>query len=75
MKVYKLTVMVLDHDEVGDGISSVIENTRYPNRCISPTVVEVESREIGPWNDGNPLNQLSAWREEFRRLFFQGGTP
>jgi hypothetical protein len=36
MKVYKITLMVIDYDELDDvdEITSVIENARYANRCI-----------------------------------------
>ncbi len=75
MKVYKLTVMVLDFDDVGEEIRSLIEDARYPNHAISPTVVEMESRELGEWHDSHPLNQSATSKEEFRRLFSQRGTP
>lgn len=70
MKVYKITLMVIDDDEVGgSAITSVIQNAHYPNRCISPSVVEIEERDIGEWSDDHPLNKHARWRAEFNRLF------
>ncbi len=70
MKIYKLEVMVIDHDGIGAAvIKSVIENTKYPNRCITPEVKSVESRDIGEWRDNHPLNITTTSDEEYRRLF------
>ena len=59
----KVTLCVVDHDDIGPvEIRRVIENQRYPNRCISPNVMEVESRDIGEWHDEHPLNYSEkAW--------------
>ncbi len=70
MKVYKLTVMVIDFDEVGaEGIKCEIENARYANRCISPTVKATQEADIGEWDDGHPLNHHDTADAEFKRLF------
>jgi hypothetical protein len=49
----------------------VLEDARYPNRCISPKVKSIEGREIGEWTDEHPLNKRStadaAYKELFRR--------
>ena len=61
MKIYKVELYVIDHDGLGDEeIASVLENTKYPNRCISPDVANVESKDIGEWWDGHPLNRTSV---------------
>jgi hypothetical protein len=68
MKVFKIELMVIDFDEVGqDGVRNVIENTKYPNRCIAPDVVSIEQREI-EWDDSHPLNRAGS-HDEFRRMF------
>ena len=73
MKVHKVTLCIVDTDEVGeDEIRAIIENQRYPNWCIHPDVVEFESRDIGEWDDDHPLNQTDAAEAEFRRLFGMG---
>jgi hypothetical protein len=70
MRAYKIEIYVLDLDEIGEhGIKDVIENTRYPNRCITPEVKSVESRDIGEWCDEHPLNSHSTADEEYKRLF------
>jgi len=68
-KVHKITLCVIDHDECGmDSIKTVIENARYPNRCISPTVHEHETKEV-EWSDDHPLNLLATHDQAFKELF------
>lgn len=70
MKVYKVELMIIDFDEVGqDEIKMVIENQKYPNRCISPDVMRIDERDIGKWDDENPLNYDDKKDAEFQRLF------
>lgn len=76
MKVHKITIMVIDHDGVGpDEAAAVLKAARYPNRCIYPHVMGVESRDIGEWSDSNPLNRASTMRDEFARIFGDGVGP
>ena len=71
MKAYKIEILIIDFDEVGaDGITDVIENTRYPNRCISPDVKSVESADIGEWYDDHPLNSAATCDDEYAALPF-----
>lgn len=70
MKAYKLTILVVDLEEIGEeNVKSAIENARYPNRCIAPDVMEIESSEIGEWDDDHPLNKRNTNKAEFERLF------
>jgi hypothetical protein len=69
MKVYKVELMVIDFDGVGEDIPVYIEQARYPNRCITPTVVSIDSREIGDWHDDHPLNKKDLWRAHLDQLF------
>jgi hypothetical protein len=70
MKVYRIEVMVVDMDQIGEQeVKDVIENTRYPNRCISPEVKKIESRDIGEWHDDHPMNLNSSRDAEYQRLF------
>jgi hypothetical protein len=70
MKVYKVTLLIIDNDEIGGNeIKSTLENTRYPNRCISPEVKEIVEREICEWSDDHPLNNIHTSDAEYRRLF------
>ncbi len=76
MKVYKLEIMVLDFDDIGaEGIKSMIEDSKYPNRCIHPVVKEMESRELGEWRDDHPLNNTATADEEYRRMFRSSDCP
>lgn len=70
MKAYKVTVLIIDMDEIGqEGVETVIENTKYPNHCIDPTIMEIEESEIGEWSDNHPLNSCDTHRAEYERLF------
>lgn len=70
MKVYKMTLMFLDFDNVGpDGAKSLIENARLPNRIDPGSVMELEEREIGEWEDENPLNSGTTKHKAFKELF------
>ena len=70
MKVYRVTLMILDFDNVGEqGIIDTLEETRYPNRCISPKVMDIDSADIGPWHDDHPLNKRDTMRDTFQQLF------
>ena len=70
MKVYKLEVIVIDFDEIGETcIKKTLENTHYPNHCISPEVRSIEERDIGEWHDEHPLNCKNTFETEIRKLF------
>jgi hypothetical protein len=61
---------IVDLDEIdAEEVKIVIENTHYPNRCISPDVVKIETADIGEWDDEHPLNNIGTAEEEWRRLF------
>jgi len=69
MKIHKITILVVDHDDLGaPGVKLELENTNYPNDCISPTVIEINTREV-EWSDDHPLNNSRTLLSEFRRLF------
>jgi hypothetical protein len=66
MKVYKVELVVLDHENAGeDGIKYLLNNVKY----LYPSVMSIESREIGEWDDDHPLNKHDLWMEEMQRLF------
>ena len=70
MKAYKLEILIIDHDELGEeGVVSAVEDTRYPNRCIMPDVKELECVDIGEWSDEHPLNLHVTSDDEYKRLF------
>lgn len=70
MRVYKIELMVIDFDDVAaDDVKSIIENSHYPNRCISPKVVDIQATDCGEWSDDHKLNSRNTWLEEYDRLF------
>lgn len=78
MKAHKVTLLIIDLDKVGaEDIKIILENQKFPNRCISPDVKAIETVEIGEWSDEHPLNQHETAEEEYRRLFMVGplGSP
>ena len=71
MKVYKVTLIAVDaNNELNEAeIQSVIENARYPNHCMYPHVISVDSVELGPWDDDLPINGRNTFDAEVERLF------
>ena len=70
MKVYKVELCIMDHDEIGpDDIKCTIENIKYPNRCIHPDVTSIKGVDIGEWDDDHPLNGTDTWQAVYVRLF------
>lgn len=70
MKAYKIEVLIVDHDEIGPtSIQNAIENSHYPNRCIMPSVMGMECKDIGDWSDDHPLNKITQMKSEFERVF------
>ena len=69
MKAYKVELLIIDVDEVGDRIKYFIEHANYPNDCIQPHVMWMEYQEIGTWSDDYPLNKRVTLQEEYQRLF------
>lgn len=76
MKAYEVTLRIIDLDELGPAeISAVLENTRYPNHSLSPTVAEIREAEIGEWSDDHPLNKKTTADAEWERLFRSTEEP
>jgi len=70
VKVHKVTVMVIDHDGIGAGnVKIVLENARYPNRCISPDVMSIKTDV--EWSDDHPLNNRKTQEKAYWDLFPQ----
>lgn len=68
--VYKVELAIIDHDELGDEeIKKVLEETKYPNYCIYPYVLNIEGRDIGEWDDKLPINNRTTRRQEIDKLF------
>ena len=70
MKAYKIEILVIDFDGIGeDEIKSVIENAKYPNRCINPAVMDTKERDIGDWSDDHPLNKYETMAQAYQDIF------
>jgi hypothetical protein len=68
-KVYKMTIMIIDHDRDGaELLAKILENTRYANDCMSPKVDSVQEVTVD-WHDRHELNYPDKWRNAFRKLF------
>lgn len=76
MKAHKITLLIVDHDNIGkEEIQNVIQETNYPNDCISPKVMKIETADIGEWSDNHPLNNKFSMKDEFERLFNTNTVP
>lgn len=65
-----MTLMFIDFDNVGlEGAKRLIEDARLPNRIDPGTVMAVEERDIGEWNDDHPLNWADTKKKHFEELF------
>lgn len=61
MKAYQVTLQIIDFDGLGaNGIQDEIENTKYSNHCINPSVSKIISMDIGEWHDEHPLNKRGS---------------
>lgn len=71
MKAHVVILTIIDHDNLGaDGVKMEIENVRYPNDCLSPHVLKIETADIGEWSNEHPLNQIDAdWSHYFKGIF------
>ena len=67
MKVYKIELMVIDFENVGqEGISRLIEDCKY----VNPKILSCNSRIIkGEWSDDHPLNKIDTFKQELERIF------
>lgn len=69
MQLIQMTVTVIDFDGLGaDEVAKTIENTRYPNWCISPKIREIKVHDIGEWTDDHLLNLKSTCDAEYERI-------
>jgi len=70
MKVYKMALLFLDHDDVGPkAAKELIENARLPNHILPGKVMQLEERDIGEWYDEHPLNSTATRQAAYLELF------
>lgn len=69
VQVHRIVLMIVDHDVVGiEELSDIIENTKYPNHCMNPKVMNSDTREVR-WYDQHPLNMKDEQKAGFNRIF------
>lgn len=69
MKIHRVVLLIVDSDDIGaESVADVIENARYPNHCIGPSVMRIDTREV-EWSDEHPLNQSDTSQKAFEELF------
>ncbi len=74
-RVHKIILLVVDFDDLGaDGVTQVLESTKYPNHCIHPDVMSIETREV-EWDDDHPLNKRDTHESAVEELFRPGSGP
>ncbi len=70
MQAHKIILTVIDFDQLGAAeLKRVLENTKYPNHCIAPSVFSVETVELGEWEDDHPLNNITTAHDMWCELF------
>lgn len=75
MKVHRVTFFVVDFDGLGsDGVQTTLENHRFPNDCMNPCVLSVETADCGEWSDGHPLNNTNTMKSAAEKLFASRGA-
>ena len=64
-KVYKIILQVIDFGDYqsDEEIRYRIENVKD----LYPTVITMESRDLGEWYDDHPLNKKETYLAEFER--------
>jgi len=69
VQVHKITLVVIDHDDIGAAsVRDHLQDTHYPNHCIAPIVLEIDTRQV-EWSDDHPLNQKRTQATEVGRIF------
>jgi len=70
MNVHKVTLVVIDFDDIGvEDVKYHLEETKYPNHCMYPFIVDTETVDIGEWDDSHPLNRRDTFDAEVKRIF------
>lgn len=67
--VHRVVMLVVDTDRLGaEAVRTELENARYPNDCLSPRVLTVETQTV-EWFDGHPLNHAHTTPAAVASLF------
>jgi len=66
MKVYKVELLIIDHDDIGpQAVKDELEVSVYSNHCIHPQVMDIKTKTV-KWSDNHPLNQ--AYHDLFQDI-------
>ena len=69
MKVHRVILLIIDTDDLGgDCVREVIESQLYPNHCIAPSVMQIDTRDV-EWSDDHPLNKRATVQKAFAEMF------
>ena len=74
MKVHRIVCLVIDPNHPNmpaQQYAIALENCRH----VDPSILSVESAEIGEWEDENPLNRKETRDAEVKRLFDTPPVP
>lgn len=65
MKAHKITLLVLNFENTSEeDLRTLIEHNKY----LSVSVEEVETVELGEWDDDHPLNKKGRdWKSYFKK--------
>ena len=57
IQVHIVKALIVDHDGLGpEGIKEELDNANFPNDCMHPNVLEVQTQTV-QWTDDHPLNK------------------
>ena len=66
MKAYRFELLVLDHENLGEGETTfLLENVKY----LYPTIMSIQSKDMGEWDDDHPLNHRDTMKQTYDELF------
>ncbi len=69
VKVHKLTVLVVNHDDLDDeALKDNLESANFANDCMLPSVMGIETQEV-EWYDDHPLNNTKTADYVFANMF------
>ncbi len=68
-KVHKLTVLVVNHDDLDDeALKANLESANFGNDCMLPQLMDIETKEV-EWHDDHALNNTNTAKYVFADMF------
>ena len=72
MNAYKVELLIINHEGLSEeGIKLELNNVTFPNDCLRPHVMTIDSRGIGEWADDHPLNRRDTMVKFYKDLFYE----